>query len=323
MNQPKPGPVAGISLSESPDLAALGYGVEHLNELTLAVARTLLHLRVGDAPWSLAYGGDLRPGGFTWNILNLAHAEEAGGGPRLYSYLAWPSYLDLTKSDEAELINVCNFVRVTPEQAGFPGLPWDQPRDDPALEDRSFVVARCLSAMRRLMTQGGAQVLDGGTAPPMAARLILGGKVSGYRGAMPGLFEEFLLAWEQAVPIFVLGGLGGAAGVLGRAILAGEGGPLPAEISLDWQRHHTPALPELLACYARHPEVEQVEPLEALYARLAKAVTAARAELHSGSEAPLRNGLTPAENRLLIQTEDPTEMRHLLARGLGCIPAAG
>lgn len=314
MNPSKPGPVAGISLSESPDLAALGYGVEHLNELTLTVAGTLLRLGSGDARWSLAYGGDLRPGGFTWNIFNLARGEDAGRGQRLYSYLAWPYYLDLSKSDEAELINVCNFVRVTPQQAGFPEVPWNQRREDPALEEGSFVLARCLSTMRDLMTRGGAEVLDRSEAtPPMAARIILGGKVSGYSGTLPGLFEEFLLAWEQQVPIYVLGGLGGAAGVLGRAILGAEGEPLPPELGLDWQRRHTAGLPDLLACYERHPEVEQPQ---ALYERLAAAVTQARLELLAGGDARLRNGLTPTENRLLIRTEDPLAMRRLLAQGL-------
>ena len=38
------------------------------------------------------------------------------------------------------------------------------------------------------------------------ARIVLGGRVEGYKGAMPGIAEETYLSLEAAQPIFVLGG---------------------------------------------------------------------------------------------------------------------
>jgi hypothetical protein len=311
--------VVGISISEGADLAALGFGAEHLREIGVLVARTVLRLDAGAAVsrWYLAYGGDLRPGGVTWNLVDVARGE-GGGDRRLYSYLAWPHYLALSKSEEAELINVCNFVRIRPEDAGVDRVASDRPRDDPAFKDADYVVSRCLSTMRERMTRGGAEVLDGEAAPPLAARIILGGKVSGYSGVMPGIFEEFLLAWEQGVPVFCLGGLGGAARVLAEAAAAPVGTDLPPELRLDWQRAHTGTLDALIAAYACHPEVTQPQ---VLYERLVAAVQGWRVQLQGAEDAgPAKGkGLTTEEKCRLMQTQDAAQLRRWLAVGLGQI----
>ena len=54
----------GLSIGDSPDLERLGFGKEHLDDATVEIARYLLASGA-----TLAYGGDLRPGGFT-DILN-------------------------------------------------------------------------------------------------------------------------------------------------------------------------------------------------------------------------------------------------------------
>ena len=43
------------------------------------------------------------------------------------------------------------------------------------------------------------------------ARIVLGGRVEGYKGAMPGIAEETCLSLEAGQPVFVLGGFGGCA----------------------------------------------------------------------------------------------------------------
>ncbi|MCB1739798.1 MAG: hypothetical protein KDK91_05470, partial [Gammaproteobacteria bacterium] len=155
----------GLSISNSPDLARLGYGAEHLHETMLNVARALLRLPAQMPERarvvSLAYGGDLRPGGFTRALFELARAEaqESWTG-RLYSFMAWPHYLSLDKAEEAQLINTCRFVRVTPADAGIEGvdamLPPQRLQDIPP----EYLAARCLSEMRRLMTVGGAAIVS-------------------------------------------------------------------------------------------------------------------------------------------------------------------
>jgi hypothetical protein len=42
------------------------------------------------------------------------------------------------------------------------------------------------------------------------AIVMLGGKVSGYRGKYPGILEEFLIALNKRKPIYLLGAFGGA-----------------------------------------------------------------------------------------------------------------
>ena len=44
-----------------------------------------------------------------------------------------------------------------------------------------------------------------------AARVVLGGRVEGYSGAMPGIAEETRLALEAGQPLYLLGGFGGCA----------------------------------------------------------------------------------------------------------------
>lgn len=42
-----------------------------------------------------------------------------------------------------------------------------------------------------------------------SARLALGGRVEGYKGSMPGIAEEVLLAMDASQPVYLLGGFGG------------------------------------------------------------------------------------------------------------------
>ena len=41
------------------------------------------------------------------------------------------------------------------------------------------------------------------------ARIVLGGRVAGYKGRMPGIAEEALLSLQAQQPVFLLGGFGG------------------------------------------------------------------------------------------------------------------
>ena len=46
------------------------------------------------------------------------------------------------------------------------------------------------------------------------ARILVGGKTSGFTGRMAGIVEEFIIAKEKNHPIYLIGGVGGAAKVL-------------------------------------------------------------------------------------------------------------
>lgn len=308
--------LVGISISNSAALAQLGYGEEHLHELMIAIARTLLRLGTPEHPVHLAYGGDLRPGGFTETLFDLYRTEnQAGKEARLYSYLAWPYYLDLSKSDEAQRLNICHFLRITPADAGFPEYASDTAANALAPEVRDLLTARCISQLRETMNNDGARKIDGGKAPSLAARVILGGKTAKYTGIMPGLFEEFMLAQEHGTPIFIAGGFGGASAALADAVL-NDSGELPVELSLDYQKKHTKELAALETLYLKDRKIRETP--QARYDRLADSVAAYRADLFNPrrTASPARNGLDLSDNQRLMRSQSVTEITGFLEKGL-------
>jgi SLOG cluster2 len=70
---------------------------------------------------------------------------------------------------------------------------------------------------------------------------LLGGSLDRYSGFLPGLFEEALVTLQQKKPLFILGGFGGAAEVLARAVIV-PGGEKRDESNIVWQQKKTPAL---------------------------------------------------------------------------------
>jgi hypothetical protein len=309
--------IIGVSISKSPDLARFGLGQEHLNEMMVNVARTVLHLGTEDRLVSLAYGGDLRPGGFLRILFPLARGEDPSlrdWNGHLYSVLAWPYYLDLSKSEEAELINSCRFVRVTPADAGLKGVDGDRkPADDDAPEAK-YQVSRCLSRMRAMMTSGEAYVRNGEQPCPLTARIIVGGQTAGYSGFMPGLLEEFLLAIQQNVPTYVVGAFGGVAGWLAQALLGDI--PIDARFTLEDQltkeKNQERGLPELIEAYGQH-DAEGVKQPKAYYEELREILEEARRQ---GVADTLRNGLSTDDNQRLMLSDREAEILGLLKKGL-------
>lgn len=298
-----------VSISDSADLIKFGYGMEHLHELTINIAR--LALRLGG---NLAYGGDLRPSGFTETLFLLArgeHMNAKGWEQRLYSFLAWPYYQYLTTVEEAKLINTCCFVRVRPEDARPEEFVSDTV--DPNTPEGAHQAMQCLSFMREWMTRGGASRFDGETAPPLAARILVGGKSQDFMGIMPGLFEEYLLAAEHQIPTYILGGFGGAAHILAEALKTQD----EQQAMLCCERYKSKQASLLAEKYKLNP-AEQYKPFPdgphpgQLYDRLNSC-------LRTGRESRLesfKNGLTTEENEKLMTTTNSRVILSLLGKGL-------
>src|SRR5260221_14191088 len=84
----------GISISTRPDLAVLGLGKEHLDDAMTEIARHLIACGA-----TLAYGGDLREGGFTellFEIVNRYRANKDADGLIVSNYLAWPVHASIS-----------------------------------------------------------------------------------------------------------------------------------------------------------------------------------------------------------------------------------
>ena len=113
-------PLVAISVGNAEEQLELGFGEEHLAEALVRAARLLLR-----AGCDLAYGGDLRPQGFTQLLLALVRAEGADRAVgakvpkgaelrRLVNFLPWPAHRELTADHKARDLGVCRFVRVDP-----------------------------------------------------------------------------------------------------------------------------------------------------------------------------------------------------------------
>lgn len=186
-----------ISISESPDMAALGYSEQHLKD---AMAGFAIYLLASGA--SLAYGGDLRGEGFTRLMFDLVlrYRPRDCSDPRATNYLPWPIHATMTKQDlEAVDEELQGFGRLV--LAGLDGEPVTLEQRDalprPQVDEAKSVVG--LTAMRKLMRR------------QTDARIVLGGRVVDYKGKMPGVAEEALLSLEADQPLFLVGTYGGCA----------------------------------------------------------------------------------------------------------------
>jgi len=318
--------IIGFGISYQRDnLLARGLGLEHLRELLIRLARPLL--RQGA---SIAYGGDWkeREDNFTYDLLRLISAEQEDnslGGPdtnltigRLINHLAWPYYLDVTPAIEAQWINCCRIIRISQTQAGIAEADLATDAEARAAEKSDRVLfngAVTLSAMRRLTTEEiritipDMPIVE--IIPPGAARVILGGKIDNYCGFLPGIFEEALLTLENGRPLYVLGGFGGAAEALARAML-GIGNPRPEELTAVWHQEKTPCVAKLAALAGEFAMPPEVRPTSAALDALFALVEQARANLPD----TLKTGLTDPETRELLMTRDVARAVQLVRKGL-------
>ncbi len=193
-----PTPTVAISISESPDMSALGLSYEHLQD---AMAEIALHLL--SSGMSLAYGGDLRAHGFTELLFELVmryqnHPNHKKKRITVTNYLAWPVHSRMTVKDLAAFstryTESMHLVFLT--QDGTP-LNLQKRLDLRTPESDGNEWEEGLTAMRNVM------------ARETQARIVLGGRVKGHKGSMPGVAEETLLSLRSQQPVFLLGGFGG------------------------------------------------------------------------------------------------------------------
>jgi SLOG cluster2 len=202
-----------IALSASPpDVFRPGIGIMHFDDVWLDLIRMLL---LGGA--HLDFGGDLRPGGLTDLLLHVAEersdfeqraARKQGArssrSTPIRSYLAWPLHFAMKDRPIARFVDQVDFVKFPPPPTNaMTDMPPSVPPKDPA---ERYLLARSLTMMR-------CAVLDN-----VDAVVVVGGKSTGSFGRYAGVVEEILLAIKGHKPVFVLGGLGGAAAEVGDAL---------------------------------------------------------------------------------------------------------
>lgn len=189
-----------ISISESPDMPVLGLGDEHLQDAMTEMARHLLALGA-----RLIYGGDLRQHGFSNLLFELVarhrrDADEDDTRTGVTNYLAWPVHIQQPVAElEAQIVEVEDFAEIICLRIDGSSLPIEERRGLPSQVPTEQEWADGLTSMRVTMMSSSD------------ARIVVGGRVEGYKGAMPGIAEEVLISLKAGKPIFLVGGFGGCA----------------------------------------------------------------------------------------------------------------
>ncbi len=206
--------------------------------------------------------------------------------------MAWPLYL----ADVEEVINwkakYCSTLEMinTPSDEKVKGLiPNQESFLPPTTADNVYVWSKCLTKMRHNL------ILDSDV------RICAGGKHSKYKGKMPGVLEEILIAIKFEKPIYLLGGFGGVCKSVSELI---EANTLPEKLTEAWQIENTPGYANLL------DKIRNIEPdYYPEYVELVDSITIEK----------LNNGLNENENRALFNTPFIDEAIYLIFLGLSRI----
>ncbi len=283
------GKIIGISISESPDLAERGFGKMHLQDAMVEFARYFLASGA-----TLAYGGDLREGGFTEILFDLVQTHNKSGKPpyeRIVNYLAWPIHLRLSTAHKAELRGVADFRPLDPP--AYLNVDKNQ-FIAPVLTGDRYIWAHSLTHMREDMNRA------------TDARLLMGGQVIGYKGKYPGLVEEAYLAMRDEKPLFLIGGMGGCTCLVIEALL----GKKPEMLGESVQTAGNDEYKELVEYYNSHLETvpeENRDPVD--YKGLVEF-------FNKKGVKGLNNGLNENDNKRLFETIHIPEMISLVLKGL-------
>lgn len=157
---------------------------------------------------------------------------------------------------------------------------------------KRFAWSRGLTEMRQLMNA------------ETDARVLTGGKMIGFSGAVPGLLEEAWIQIQSGKPLFLVGAFGGIAG----AIIDLLEGRNVEEFTDDFAEQNVPDYTNTLRLFAGYnvPFVSS--------AQMAADIRISAGE--RGIAATLNNGLTDEENQELFRIVDPATTAELVLAGL-------
>lgn len=280
------GKTIGISISESDNLNELGYGVPHLKDAVIEIARYILA-----SGGKLAYGGDMRQGGFTELIFDLLAYYKADKTlqphERFYSYLAYPLSTILTLEKQAELRQNVSFKKITPPadlQIANTNefLKPDSPKN-------LYVWTRCLTKMREEMEA------------ECNARIFIGGRKKGFKGKCAGILEELIIAIEHNHPVYLIGAFGG----ITKDAIEALKGYKPDSFSNEYYFDNDDYMKMFLLFNSKHPDdiIDYPKYLSQLQ----------KIGLNKIAE---QNGLSVEDNLRLTTTPHISEMVYLILKGL-------
>lgn len=193
----------GLSVSDSDDLGRLGLTAAHAEQAVGEVARAILL-----AGGSLVYGGRVKPSGFTQYLMHEVRRYGRDHEPALTLCLAAPEHLKLSRSELDDIDKALGtrgrIVCLDLEGHEIKRILSTKSNDPEPFSKGD--APHAYSSMRRHL----ATITD--------ARVLIGGKLSGFAGAMPGIVEEAIVAVEERHPLYVSAGFGGAAALVAQRL---------------------------------------------------------------------------------------------------------
>lgn len=280
------------------ELAEVGIGMVHVNELMVRLARQLL---TDGHP--LSYGGTLTVVGndLTQALINAAGSwlegtPDAQPDPTdpstwpLHNHAAWPYYRSLTSAQRARLVGTCSFTEVDPPGVSRDALPADVDLGNltPA---QAALTAHALSAMREQQAQA------------CGLRIVWAGRIEGAAGWLPGILEEVMASVQADKPVLVLGGFGGCAGLIARFL---ETGQMPKQLTYEHAMKQPSYAAMTTTGYAEGRAKQQFE-------RAHQQLRALRERLKDKQKKPIF-GLPHAWFTFALTTNSPLEAVRLAAK---------
>lgn len=294
------GLTVAVSISSPGNLEKRGMSEVHLRTLTDEI-----HLNFLLSGLTIIYGGALNadpsdPENFVLRLFELA---------RGYSPLAtdlqtdiqpilnippWPLHVAYGDRELGLFGKIADL-----ERGPDPDLPWDFDelfpqevqgwRFAPKTAEQRYAWARGLDAARHRIAERAA------------AHVIIGGKLDGFAGIVPGVLEEAYVALGSGKPLYLIGAFGG----VGEAVINqmfGDGSALFGE-------EYAPVADreEVETLFARHGGTSlDTQTIGEVFAQRGR----------DGPQASLNNGLTDAENTKLFWTTDARQIVELVLTGL-------
>lgn len=266
--------------------------LDELKRFSQSLARHLLANK-----HTLIYCGDLRNDGFTQFILDEATVlRDRLQLDKLFveNYLAWP--LNVKQENLKWYANYNTVVK--PVSASIPDDIKSLIHDistflPPDCLENKYIWSRCLTTMREESIKSSD------------IRILVGGKFENYLGKMPGVLEEFLIAYKQDLVIFLVGGLGGLTKKLCISI---KNRKIEEEFTEEWQMNHNDAYQDLQEIASQHGKHTDYDNLKEVIENITIPILAER------------TGLTNEEYERLMTTPFIDESIYLILKSIKNLP---
>ncbi len=289
----------GVSISESDDLQRYGLSETHQQTLTDEI-----HLYLLLAGLRIGYGGRLKgdmskANNFTLRLFelirsysDLAKITSGNALEPIINFAPWPLTHLYTTEDKKSLHKKAQYLPCPSPKL----VPLETQFFPPNTPERRFAWTLGLSLMRKKMTD------------EVDARLVIGGKSTGFSGIYPGVFEEAWMSIKNKQPIYLVGAFGG----ISRTVIDHLYGQSRKALSTDFAKQHISDYEN--SDYERIVDMfaEHKMPFISLEEMLNDLQQAAK----DGVAKALNNGLNEEENQRLFYSTDPAIIAELVLTGI-------